>query len=77
LPDITRLQRNLLCEMAAREVAGVHFAQKRRLTAAAIFGESAARMEIAAGWRRGRARHLPLEDRITARNTRIGNRVSR
>ena len=64
-------------EMAAREMAGVHFAQKRRLTAAAIFGEPAARMEIAAGWRRGRARHLPFEDRITVATRGSGTGTAR
>ena len=42
------LQRKLLREMAAGEVAGAHFAQQRRLAAAAILGEPATRMKIAA-----------------------------
>src|SRR5262245_66357966 len=64
--------RKLLGEMAACEVVRAHFAQLRRLAAAAVFGEPAARMEVAAGWRCGRAWHLTLEDRIICCNARIG-----
>src|SRR5262245_12057082 len=41
------LQRKLLSEMATGEMAGVYFAQQRRLVAAAIFSEPAARMKVA------------------------------
>ena len=65
--------RKLLGEMAACEVVRAHFAQLRRLAAAAVFGEPAAWMEVAAGWRCGRAWYLALEDRIIGCNARIGN----
>src|SRR5215471_7374587 len=60
--------------MAAGEVVWAHLAQQRRLTAATVFGEPATRMEVAAGWRRGRVGDLTLEHRIAACNPRIGDR---
>src|SRR5262245_47027214 len=60
--------------MAAHEMTWCRLAQGRGFLPAALLGEAATRMEIAAaGWVRG-ARHLALECNLPHANTRIGHR---
>ena len=60
--------------MAAGEVAGRYFAQRWSISSAAVDGVAAARMEVAAGRRRGGAGHFAAQDAVGGSHPRVGDR---